>query len=318
VLKFLPSKNEEVIQVNMTESQKTKYFDLVNEFKSEAKLLNDERSVNGVTLLMDMRKLANHPLLLRYFFKDDKVKQIAKALSRDPTYKTTNSDVIFQDIAYLSDFKLYQLAEKYHSLINLVRIPDNVILDCGKFVILDNMLPILKKNGHRVLIFSQFVMMLDIIEKYLEIRQLGYLRLDGSTQVETRQDMIDLYNTDSNIFIFLLSTKAGGLGINLTAADTVIFYDIDFNPYNDKQAEDRCHRIGQEKVVTIYKLITKQTVEEGMLLIANEKLKLEREIISDEVEAEEKEKCVMRLLTLAGMGESLVSNSPDRKKVKHN
>lgn len=89
------------------------------------------------------------------------------------------------------------------------------------------------------------------------------------------------------------------MGINLTTADTVIIYDIDFNPYNDKQAEDRCHRIGQTKEVTVYKLITEQTIEEGMMAIANDKLKLEQEVTSEEAAAKEEHKCVVRLLQLS-------------------
>lgn len=145
--------------------------------------------------------------------------------------------------------------------------------------------------------------MLDILEKYLDIRKHGYLRLDGQTAVTERQEMIDQYTQDQNIFVFLLSTRAGGLGINLTAADTVgftsftlviiaynnrdiiqwqvIIHDIDFNPYNDKQAEDRSHRMGQEKPVTIYKLISEGTIEEGMLMIAQEKLQLEKDVTEE-------------------------------------
>jgi len=97
-------------------------------------------------------------------------------------------------------------------------------LESGKFKILDDLLIELKDQGHRVLIFSQFTMMLDVLETYLDIREHQYLRLDGQTQVTERQDLIDKYSEDSDYFIFLLSTRAGGLGINLTSADTVIFY----------------------------------------------------------------------------------------------
>lgn len=270
------------MKIQMTPSQREKYEALVDEFKSEDRIAEAERNVSGMTFLMDLRKLSNHPLLLRYYFTDDKVMKMAKALAKDLTYKNNNVTEIFQDIAPLSDFKLYQLAEKHHSLIPHVRIPDDVVLDTGKFKMLDEMLPKLKEDGHRILIFSQFVMMLDVLEKYLEIRRHGFLRLDGKTAVEERQDMIDMYNRDRGIFIFLLSTRAGGLGINLTSADTVIIYDIDFNPYNDKQAEDRCHRIGQTKEVTVHKFISEGTIEEGMLSIARDKLKLEQEVTSEE------------------------------------
>ena len=165
---------------------------------------------------------------------------------------------------------------------------------------MDELLPKLKAEGHRALIFSQFTMILDIIERFLSIRKHGYCRLDGSTAVDERQDLINDFNNDSDIFIFLLSTKAGGVGINLTAADTCIIHDIDFNPYNDKQAEDRCHRMGQTRPVSIYRLISESSIEEGMLMVAEEKLKLEQDITSNEkgVEVQE-QKCVVRLLTMA-------------------
>ncbi len=109
----------------------------------------------------------------------------------------------------------------------------------------------MKERGDRVLMFSQFTMVMDIMEQYLRVRGHTYLRLDGSTPVQECQYMIDQFNRDDSIFIFILSTKAGGLGINLTAANTVILHDIDFNPYNDKQAEDRCHRVGQDRPVHV-------------------------------------------------------------------
>jgi hypothetical protein len=105
--------------------------------------------------------------------------------------------------------------------------------------------------------------------------------LDGQTPVSERQFLIDSFNLNPNIFVFLLSTRAGGLGINLTAADTVIFYDISFNPYVDRQAEDRCHRLGQEKQVVIYKLITCNTCEEHILKMASDKKQLNNKILDD-------------------------------------
>merc|ERR1712241_1337262 len=135
--------------------------------------------------------------------------------------------------------------------------------------------------GDRVLIFTQLVMVLDIMEQYLRIRGYKYLRLDGSTPVQERQAMIDTFNTDDTYFIFLLSTRAGGLGINLTAANTVILHDLDFNPYNDKQAEDRSHRLGQTKEVKIVRFISEDTIEEGIHQVALEKLKLEQDVTGE-------------------------------------
>lgn len=128
--------------------------------------------------------------------------------------------------------------------------------------------------------FSQYTQMLDIVESYLQIRKYEFARIDGTTPVGERQDIVDTFNNDNNIFVMLLSTRAGGLGINLTGADTVVIHDIDFNPYNDKQAENRCHRLGQKKQVEVYRLISKGTVEEGMFETGQKKLQLEKNIMA--------------------------------------
>lgn len=127
-----------------------------------------------------------------------------------------------------------------------------------------------------------FDRVLDVLQEVLGLWGYEYLRLDGSTPVATRQGLIDQFNNDDDVFIFLLSTRAGGVGINLTAADSVIFYDIAFNPQVDRQAEDRCHRFGQEKPVTIYKLITSRTVDQNMLQMAERKARL-NDIMLEEV-----------------------------------
>merc|ERR1712088_1053422 len=120
--------------------------------------------------------------------------------------------------------------------------------------------------------------LLDVLERYLKIRSHRYLRLDGQTPVQERQELIDKFNRDEQIFIFILSTRAGGLGINLTAANTVILHDLDFNPHNDKQAEDRCHRVGQTKPVKVFRLVSDDTIEKGIYTVAQEKLSLEQEL----------------------------------------
>jgi len=136
------------------------------------------------------------------------------------------------------------------------------------------LLPELEAQGHRTLLFSQWTTILDIIEVFLEQRGTPFLRLDGSTSVSARQQLIDTFQTDTSIPIFLLSTRAGGLGINLTAADTVILHDLDWNPQTDRQAEDRCHRIGQTKPVTVIKLVCKGTVDEHIYNMAESKRQL--------------------------------------------
>jgi SNF2 family DNA or RNA helicase len=144
--------------------------------------------------------------------------------------------------------------------------------------ILSDLIPTLKAKGDKILIFSQFVIMLDILEKVMASLGITFVRLDGGTPGPERQVLIDKYNSSPEITVFLLSTKACGLGINLTSANIVILYDIDFNPHNDAQAEDRAHRVGQTRPVQIYKLILKDSVEQHMLTLANFKLLLDNKV----------------------------------------
>ncbi|XP_026171860.1 helicase SRCAP isoform X2 [Mastacembelus armatus] len=143
--------------------------------------------------------------------------------------------------------------------------------DCGKLQTLHTLLRKLKTEGHRVLIFTQMTRMLDVLEQFLNYHGHIYLRLDGSTRVEQRQALMERFNADRRIFCFILSTRSGGVGVNLTGADTVVFYDSDWNPTMDAQAQDRCHRIGQTRDVHIYRLISERTVEENILKKANQK-----------------------------------------------
>merc|ERR1719291_1019357 len=121
--------------------------------------------------------------------------------------------------------------------------------------------------------------MIDLLEEYMNHRKHTYIRLDGSSKIHERRDMVNDFQENSNIFIFLLSTRAGGLGINLTAADTVIFYDSDWNPTVDQQAMDRAHRLGQTRQVTVYRLVCKGTIEERILQRAREKEEIHRMVI---------------------------------------
>jgi chromodomain-helicase-DNA-binding protein 7 len=135
----------------------------------------------------------------------------------------------------------------------------------GKLVLLDKLLPKLRAEGHRVLIFSQFKMMLELLQDYLQYRQFEYDVITGAVTGNKRQQAIDRYQAKgSKVFVMLLTTRAGGVGINLTAADTVIIYDSDWNPQNDIQAQARCHRIGQTKQVTLYRLLARKTYEMEM------------------------------------------------------
>ncbi|GAB4856000.1 Protein CHROMATIN REMODELING 5 [Ancistrocladus abbreviatus] len=157
---------------------------------------------------------------------------------------------------------------------------DRIILSSGKLVILDKLLVKLYETKHRVLIFSQMVRMLDILAEYLSLRGFQFQRLDGSTKAELRQQAMDHFNAPgSDDFCFLLSTRAGGLGINLATADTVIIFDSDWNPQNDLQAMSRAHRIGQQEVVNIYRFVTSKSVEEDILERAKKKMVLDHLVI---------------------------------------
>ncbi|OAA65663.1 snf2 family helicase ATPase [Niveomyces insectorum RCEF 264] len=153
------------------------------------------------------------------------------------------------------------------------------VTDSGKLAKLDELLFKLKEGGHRVLLYFQMTRMIDLMEEYLTYRNYKYCRLDGSTKLEDRRDTVHDFQTRPDIFIFLLSTRAGGLGINLTSADTVIFYDSDWNPTIDSQAMDRAHRLGQTRQVTVYRLITRGTIEERIRKRALQKEEVQRVVI---------------------------------------
>lgn len=156
---------------------------------------------------------------------------------------------------------------------------DILIKSSGKMTLLAKLLPKLQGDGHRVLIFSQFRMMLDILEDYIQSVGFTHERVDGSIVGKKRQAAIDRYTNNQGIFIMLLSTKAGGVGINLTAADTVIIYDSDWNPQNDIQAQARAHRIGQTRTVKVYRLLTRKSYEMVMFRAASIKLGLDYAIM---------------------------------------
>uniref|UniRef100_A0A915BYH2 SWI/SNF-related matrix-associated actin-dependent regulator of chromatin subfamily A containing DEAD/H box 1 homolog n=1 Tax=Parascaris univalens TaxID=6257 RepID=A0A915BYH2_PARUN len=274
VLSCLPKKSESVVYCSMTSEQKEIYTDLVREFREVA--ANGDKINTG--RLMQLRQIANHPLLYRKQYLDDHIVQIAKVLcKKEKEYEKKDPDHLAEDLAFRSDFSISQLCSKYTSTQQFC-LDERIALESGKFKELDRLLPDIKRKGDKVLIFSQFTTMMDILEVYLRLRGHEYCRLDGSTPVMERQERINAFNVSNDLFVFLLSTKAGGMGINLTAANHIILHDIDFNPYNDKQAEDRCHRMGQKKEVFVVRLISVGSVEEGMLSVARKKLELEKEV----------------------------------------
>ncbi|XP_077677249.1 lymphoid-specific helicase isoform X4 [Eretmochelys imbricata] len=178
---------------------------------------------------------------------------------------------------YLIEYPLDPATQQFKQIWE--RVDEDLVKNSGKFLLLDRMLPELKKRGHKVLLFSQMTLMLDILMDYCYLRNYKFSRLDGSMSYTEREENMHKFNTDPEVFIFLVSTRAGGLGINLTAADTVIIYDSDWNPQSDLQAQDRCHRIGQTKPVVVYRLVTANTVDQKIVERAAAKRKLEKLII---------------------------------------
>lgn len=246
VEKTLAPKEETIIEVELTNIQK-KYYRAILERnfsflqKGTASAANIPNLMNT---MMELRKCCIHPYLLNG--AEDQIQF---------DYKQVNGE----------DKEAY-----YKALID----------SSGKMVLVDKLLPKLKAGGHRVLIFSQMVRCLDILEDYLVFRKYPYERIDGRIRGNLRQEAIDRFSKpDSDRFVFLLCTKAGGLGINLTAADTVIIYDSDWNPQNDLQAQARCHRIGQQKMVKIYRLICRNSYEREMFDKASLKLGLDKAIL---------------------------------------
>uniref|UniRef100_A0A7S3VCZ0 Chromatin-remodeling complex ATPase chain n=1 Tax=Chaetoceros debilis TaxID=122233 RepID=A0A7S3VCZ0_9STRA len=157
---------------------------------------------------------------------------------------------------------------------------EHLVDNCGKLNMVDKLLKRLKEKGSRVLIFTQMTRVLDILEDFMNMRGYQYCRIDGNTDYAVRESSIDGFNEEnSEKFCFILSTRAGGLGINLQTADTVILYDSDWNPQADLQAQDRCHRLGQKKPVSIYRLVSENTVEEKIVERAQQKLKLDAMVV---------------------------------------
>ncbi|GAA6223180.1 SWI/SNF-related matrix-associated actin-dependent regulator of chromatin subfamily A containing DEAD/H box 1 [Lates japonicus] len=273
VLKQLPAKEEKVEFCSMSEKQQALYQTLFKKLKTSTN--GEKRELCNV--MMQLRKMANHPLLHRQYYTTEKLKAMSKLMLKEPTHFDADAALIQEDMEVMSDFELHRLCQQYSS-ISSYQLENNLLLDSGKFHHLTELLASLKNKGDRVVLFSQFTMMLDIVEVLLRHLKHRYVRLDGSTPIADRIVLIDEFNTDPDIFVFLLSTRAGGLGINLTSANVVILHDIDCNPYNDKQAEDRCHRVGQTRTVQVIKLISKDSIEDCILQLGQKKLKLEQDM----------------------------------------
>ncbi|KAF9595153.1 hypothetical protein IFM89_037582 [Coptis chinensis] len=240
VEKSLPPKIERILRVEMSPLQKQYYkWILERNFHDLNKGVRGNQ-VSLLNIVVELKKCCNHPFLFE---------------SADHGY---GGDTNTKDNSKL----------------------ERIILSSGKLVILDKLLVRLRETNHRVLIFSQMVRLLDILAEYLSLRGFQFQRLDGSTRADLRHQAMEHFNAPgSDDFCFLLSTRAGGLGINLATADTVIIFDSDWNPQNDLQAMSRAHRIGQQEVVNIYRFVTSKSVEEDILERAKKKMVLDHLVI---------------------------------------
>ena len=235
-----------------------------------------------------LRKVANHPLLVRVHFGSERVEEVVRAcLSAGYFGPGAPERKVREHVGALSDFALHALCtdSRLGGRLEHLQLPHDCVLGSGKAARLAELLPKLKAAGSRPLLFSQWKIMLDVLEWLLQLLGLPFFRMDGSTPVPERQALVDAYNSPgSEVFAFLLSTRAGGQGINLTSADTVILHDTDFNPQIDRQAEDRCHRLGQTRPVTVYRFVTSGTVDARIVEIAERKLHLDAAVLSNDKE----------------------------------
>lgn len=287
VLQHLPPKSHEVVYCEMLKEQHILYQQRLDEGRKamEDRLAGIKNPKTVGNLLMELRKASLHPLLFRRIYDDGKLQTMAKEIMEEPVYREANEQYIYEDMGVMNDYELHRLCAKFSDSIGNHRLSTDVWDQSGKIKKLLEIIPEMKDQGDRILLFSQFTQMLDILEVVLDKLGVTFLRLDGQTPVEMRQDLIDKYHEETDITVFLLSTKAGGFGINLACANAVIIYDLSFNPHDDRQAEDRAHRVGQTRPVKIIRLITSNSIEENILALANTKLALDRSV-TDESEAD--------------------------------
>ncbi|KAI5786379.1 SNF2 family N-terminal domain-containing protein [Peziza echinospora] len=278
--KHLPEKTTRVEYCELSPQQKEIYDEEVSHAKDAIEARANGKKPNKATsnLLMQLRKAAIHPFLFRRHFTNEKVVEMANAIIKEPAYRNNETKYIIEDMEVMNDFELDRLCRTFPDTLLSYTFPDSSYHDSGKIAVLCTLLKRFKENGDRVLIFSQFTQVMDILEKVLSSLDVTFLRLDGSTKVEDRQDMIDQFYDEEDISAFLLSTKAGGFGINLACANKVVIFDSSFNPHDDRQAADRAHRVGQKRPVEVINLVTRGTIEEQILALANTKLALDQSV----------------------------------------
>lgn len=283
VLRQLAPKTETTVLLDMSPAQKRIYQSVVLDFKNKVK----SKSATSESVFTELRKSANHPLMIKQLFggKGRDLEVIGDELFRVGFFgRQATRKMVMQELTQkLSDWDLNAICQSTSSqVLRDMVLPSESMFDTScKMQYLRKFLPEQIQAGHRVLLFSQWTKLLDLFEELLAQLEISFMRLDGSTAVDTRQELMDQFN-GGLAPVFLLSTRAGGLGINLSSADVVVLHDLDFNPAIDNQAMDRCHRFGQTKPVTVYKLVTRGTVDESISEMQVRKTGMNRVLLGEE------------------------------------
>ncbi|XP_040291950.1 lymphoid-specific helicase [Bufo bufo] len=292
----VPPKREVVVYAPLTKKQETFYTAIVN--RTIENMLRKDKSSENLIINSKGRGRRKSRKVINYCEEDtqNEIERLINNMLQQPQEEVEKERLAI-DVAMPADAEInlkmrnimmllrkccnhpYLIEYPLDPFTQDFKIDQELINSSGKFLVLDRMLPELKKRGHKILIFSQMTLMLDILMDYCYYRKLSFCRLDGSMSYSEREENMRKFNTDPNVFIFLVSTRAGGLGINLTGADTVIIYDSDWNPQADLQAQDRCHRIGQTRPVVVYRLVTANTIDQKIVERAAAKRKLEKMVI---------------------------------------
>ncbi|KAF7548570.1 hypothetical protein G7046_g8621 [Stylonectria norvegica] len=284
VLSDMPQKVCNVVHCDMSASQKDVYAEYKELFRLEPSQrakqargrLNDQNNC-----WMQLRKAALHPLLFRRHFSDERIQKMAKILmSNIPQSELHQPDIkhLIQELKNSSDFELHLWCRDYPRLLDKFDIPSGTLIDSGKVNKLLELLDQYQKNGDRVLVFSKFSRLIELLQEVLAHRGIDHRVLMGNTNVSERQTLIDEFNDNPDIPVFLLTTGAGGTGINLTAANKVIIFDQSDNPQDDIQAENRAHRLGQTRDVEIIRLIASLTIEELIYKACQKKIELANKV----------------------------------------
>lgn len=283
VLKYLPQKTRRVEYCELNPSQRKIYE---QEKAKAAQVIKDrgagKRPNITANIMMSLRQASIHPLLFRRLYTDEIISKMSRASIKEEEFQQSNVDFVQEDMSVMTDYELHLFCEKYPATMSGFELNNHEWMDSGKVTKLCELLKIFKKNGDRVLIFSQFTMVMNILEAVLETLDITFFRLDGQTKIDERQDMIDQFYQEEDIMVFLLSTKAGGAGINLACANKVVIFDLSYNPQEDVQAENRAHRLGQKREVEVVRLVTRGTIEEQIHALGETKLALDARVAGEE------------------------------------